>query len=288
MQFTTSLSYLFYFWSRLLVSVRLRCCCHSISRSSSSCPPERSAALQPRRIRSAPKALPAKGTLTLSQQTETFLLPPLPCSSLCLCPLNFSHCWQTPALELQKSAGGAFLQSCRLPVPVWMPYIFTPPEQPTCIIVHILSLPSSALNKKGKILFEKRCRARVFHQKRKKNQQSRANCKHKQDTANKEVRHNNPGSFTRLEWWVGASLCPWSTPPYQYPPRALWETIQLLCYLITAMETKETQVSQALISNRFPPAAQAPTFAAAATCAFVSHPIPQEPRKHPETRPRAR
>lgn len=54
------------------------------------------------------------------------------------------------------------------------------------------------------------------------------------------------------------------------------------------METKETQVSQALISNRFPRAAQAPTFAAAATSAFVSHPIPQEPRMHPQTPPRAR
>lgn len=33
--------------------------------------------------------------------------------------------------------------------------------------------------------------------------------------------------------------------------RALWETIQFLWYLITVMETKETRVSQALISSRF-------------------------------------
>lgn len=54
------------------------------------------------------------------------------------------------------------------------------------------------------------------------------------------------------------------------------------------METKETQVSQALISNRFPLTAQAPTFAAAATSAFVSHPIPQESTKQPQTLPHAR
>lgn len=51
------------------------------------------------------------------------------------------------------------------------------------------------------------------------------------------------------------------------------------------METKETRVSQALFSNRFPLMAQAPTFAAAATSAFASHLIPQEPTKHPETLP---
>lgn len=49
------------------------------------------------------------------------------------------------------------------------------------------------------------------------------------------------------------------------------------------METKETWVSQALISDRFPLMAQTPTFAAAATSAFVSHPIPRESTKHPET-----
>lgn len=54
------------------------------------------------------------------------------------------------------------------------------------------------------------------------------------------------------------------------------------------METKETQVSQALISNRFPLTAPAPTSAAAATSAFVSHPIPQEPTEHPQTLPPAR
>lgn len=53
------------------------------------------------------------------------------------------------------------------------------------------------------------------------------------------------------------------------------------------METKETWVSQALISNRFPLMAQAPTFAAAATSASVSPPVPQESTKHPETPPRA-
>lgn len=53
------------------------------------------------------------------------------------------------------------------------------------------------------------------------------------------------------------------------------------------METKETRVSKALISNRFPLMAQAPTFAAAATSAFVSHPIPQESTEQPETPPRA-
>lgn len=51
------------------------------------------------------------------------------------------------------------------------------------------------------------------------------------------------------------------------------------------METKEIRVSQALISNWLPLMAQAPTFAAAATSAFVSHPIPQESTKHPETLP---
>lgn len=53
------------------------------------------------------------------------------------------------------------------------------------------------------------------------------------------------------------------------------------------METKETQVSQDLISNCFPLMAQAPTFAAAATSPFVSHLIPQESPKDLETLPRA-
>lgn len=47
------------------------------------------------------------------------------------------------------------------------------------------------------------------------------------------------------------------------------------------METKESQVSQALISDRFPLPAQAPTFAAAATRAFVCQPIPQSPLSTP-------
>lgn len=81
------------------------------------------------------------------------LLPRLPCSSLCFCPLNFSHCWQSPVLGLRKSGGGAYWQGCTVPVPDWMPYLFTRPEQPTCTIVHILALPSSVLNKKG----EKQC-----------------------------------------------------------------------------------------------------------------------------------
>lgn len=54
------------------------------------------------------------------------------------------------------------------------------------------------------------------------------------------------------------------------------------------METKESQVSRALISNRFPLTAPAPTFAAAATSALVAHPIPQEPTEHPQTLPSAR
>lgn len=53
------------------------------------------------------------------------------------------------------------------------------------------------------------------------------------------------------------------------------------------METKETRVSQDLISNHFPLTAQPPTFAAAANSAFFPHPIPQESTKHPETLPRA-
>lgn len=81
---------------------------------------------------------------------SNLLLPRLPCSSLCFCPLNFSHCWQSPVLGLRKSGGGAYWQGCRLPVPDWMTYLFTRPEQPTCTIVHILALPSSTLNKKGK------------------------------------------------------------------------------------------------------------------------------------------
>lgn len=90
---------------------------------------------------------------------SNLLLPRLPCSSLCFCPLNFSHCWQSPVLGLQKSGGGAYWQGCRLPVPNRMPYLFTRPEQPTCAIVHILALPSSALNKKkgGEIVFETLC-----------------------------------------------------------------------------------------------------------------------------------
>lgn len=69
------------------------------------------------------------------------LLPRLPCSSLCFCPLNFSHCWPSPALGLQRSAGGAFWQGCRLPEPDWTPSSCAPSELLTCTIVHILAWP---------------------------------------------------------------------------------------------------------------------------------------------------
>lgn len=73
---------------------------------------------------------------------SNLLLPQLPCSSLCFCPLNFSHCWLSPGLGLQKSGGGAYWLGCRWPNPDWMPYGFTRPEKPSCRTVHILALPN--------------------------------------------------------------------------------------------------------------------------------------------------
>lgn len=72
----------------------------------------------------------------------SLLLPRLPCSSLCFCPLSFSHCWQCPALGSRKSGGGAWWQGCGLPVPDGGPYLFARPGQPTCTTAHILALPS--------------------------------------------------------------------------------------------------------------------------------------------------
>lgn len=97
----------------------------SLELAAPSCTVQRYSTLRPAEQANPPAT---KGRLVLPQQIETFLLPQLPCSSLCFCPLNFSHCWQSPAPELQKSVGGAFLQCCRLPIPVWVPYLFTPPE----------------------------------------------------------------------------------------------------------------------------------------------------------------
>lgn len=82
--------------------------------------------------------------------TSKLLLPRLPCSSLCFCPLNFAHCWQSPVLGLRISGAGACWQGCRGPVPDQTPYLFTCPEEPTCTMAHSLALPSSVLNKKGK------------------------------------------------------------------------------------------------------------------------------------------
>lgn len=235
---------------------------------------------------SAANPLPAEGTLTLTlaERTETFLLPPLPCSSLCLCPVNFSHCWQSPALELQKSAGGAFLQSCRLPVPVWMPYIFTPPEQPTCIIVHILSLPSSALNKKGKILFEKWCSQGLpsKEEKKKSTKQSKLQTQARQ-SKQRISKAQQSREFHMLRVMSGKSVS-LEHPAIPLSPRS---TVGDNSISVLPKNCHGNQGKPGL-SGPAPRSPQAPALAAAAACAFASHPIAQEPAEHPQTPPRAR
>lgn len=167
---------------------------------------------------------------------SNLVLPRLPCSSLCFCPLNFSHCWPSPGLGLQKSGGGAYWQGCRWPNPDWTPYGFTRPEKPTCRTVHILALPNLDLQKKE----ENSVGDTV--------QQWLSTLKG--NFFLKICKRENPRSITFSKGRFTASHnCPALSLMHPPPLRASWETIQFLPYLITVMETKETQVSRALINN---------------------------------------